>query len=210
MIWRLGKNRAGIGACGLGGGVEEEEEGPRARPPPPRFGAQSKQGHPRGHAGACRLARPGLRDGAHLRTRPALLAWHGAPERQALVWREVTHQRVGLGKGHRRHPLSPSEVELCFFYLFVLFLIPSDWPPTKSGFQMPSRGELERGTVELSRHLFHPIAGACLLSAGPLSPGSAGSGVTLCSPESIGRSLGPANVLPATALFWTTFEGCNR
>lgn len=77
-------------------------------------------------------ARLGLGDGAHLGTRPALFAWHRAREGQALVWREVSHQRVELRKGN---PFCPKRSgHIYFVCVCVLFLIPSDWLPTKSGF----------------------------------------------------------------------------
>lgn len=72
---------------------------------------------------------------------------------------------------------------------------------------MPNYRELELRIPELRFQT--PVLGGCVLSAGPLSPVSVSLGTALWSPESIGRFLGPANVLPATALLWATFEGCN-
>lgn len=72
---------------------------------------------------------------------------------------------------------------------------------------MPNYRELELRTPEL--RFLTPVLGGGVLSAGPLSPVLVGSGTVFWSPESVGRFLGPANVLPATALLWATFEGCN-
>lgn len=111
----------------------------------------------------------------------------------------------GAGEGPPLPPPFALRGRTRFFVVFVLFLIPSDWPPTKSGFQMPSREEeLERGTVELSGHFLHPIPGACLPSCRTFVPRLDRFGSDTL------QSRKPENVLPATALIWTTFEGSNR
>lgn len=72
---------------------------------------------------------------------------------------------------------------------------------------MPNYRELELRTPELRFQT--PVLGGGVLSAGPLSPVSVGSGTGTLESRKRRRFLGPANVLPATALLWARFEGCN-
>lgn len=113
----------GTGASGGGRGRRAARARPRLAP---------GLGVNRDTAGTRRSlsALPGPGDGAHLRPRLALPAWHRAREGQALVWREVSHQRVGL-------PPSPQEVGARLFFIF-LSLLPGS-PPSR-GFRFRATG----------------------------------------------------------------------
>lgn len=95
------------------------------RPAPPRSGLGVNRGTRGDTPELVRLPRAG--DGAHLSTRPVLLAWHWAREGQALVGRAVSHQRVGLRKGP---PASSQEVgaHLFFCLVFVFLYLLTGFP----------------------------------------------------------------------------------
>lgn len=141
----------GLGPAAPGGRGGAGPRGP-APPPPPRSGAPGKQGHPRGHAAACPLA-PGSG------TEPTLVPAQPCSPGTGRAG-EVTHRRVGLGKGH---PLSPSEVRLSFLFVVCLIFVfdvcglasptPPLVPPSQ-GFRCQATGSWNQGPLRsASRHL---------------------------------------------------------
>lgn len=152
MIWRLGERRPGIGACGPGGAGRGGAT--RARPPPP---------HP---APGLRVNRDTRGDTPQLvrspRARGRSPPWYPpSPARLARGAGEVTHRRVGLGKGH---PLSPSEVRLSFLFVVCLIFVfdvcglasphPTSPVPPSQGFRCQATGSWNQGPLRsASRHL---------------------------------------------------------